>query len=248
MKNEILYNVKEFENLKDMINNACTEFANHTAFVIKHKEGKNVNYENISYKTFGEEVNALGTALIDMGYKDKRIAVIGKNRYEWVTSYTAVINGVGIVVPLDKGLPEDEIEMSIKKSKAEVIFCEANYVEILNKIIDKKETALNKVICMDEIEDLSTMKELIEKGKELIKSGNTEYIKAQIDREKVAAIVFTSGTTSLSKAVMLSHKNIASNINSMSKVEGIFDTDTREFKRIQSNNIYMCSTFNRGNV
>ena len=226
MKNEILYNVKEFENLKDMIDNACTEFADHTAFVIKHKEGKKVSYENISYKTFGEEVNALGTALIDMGYKDKRIAVIGKNRYEWVVSYAAVINGVGIVVPLDKGLPEDEIEMSIKKSKAEVIFCEANYLEALNNIIEKGETNLKKIICMDKVENVEIMEKLILKGKELLDKGNREYLDAKIDREKVASIVFTSGTTSLSKAVMLSHKNIASNINSMSKVEGIFDTDT----------------------
>ncbi len=226
MKNEILYNVKEFENLKDMIDNACTEFADHTAFVIKYKEGKKVSYENISYKTFGEEVNALGTALIDMGYKDKRIAVIGKNRYEWVVSYAAVINGVGIVVPLDKGLPEDEIEMSIKKSKAEVIFCEANYLEALNNIIEKGETNLKKIICMDKVENVEIMEKLILKGKELLDKGNREYLDAKIDREKVASIVFTSGTTSLSKAVMLSHKNIASNINSMSKVEGIFDTDT----------------------
>ena len=226
MKNEILYNVREFENLKDMIDNACTEFADHTAFVIKHKEGKTVNYENISYEDFGKEVNSLGTALIDMGYKDKRIAVIGKNRYEWVVSYAAVINGVGIVVPLDKGLPEDEIEMSIKKSKAEVIFCEANYLEALNKIIEKGETNLKKIICMDKVENVEIMEKLILKGKELLDKGNREYLDAKIDREKVASIVFTSGTTSLSKAVMLSHKNIASNINSMSKVEGIFDTDT----------------------
>lgn len=226
MKNEILYNVKEFENLKDMIDNACTEFADHTAFVIKHKEGKTVNYENISYEDFGKEVNSLGTALIDMGYKDKRIAVIGKNRYEWVVSYAAVINGVGIVVPLDKGLPEDEIEMSIKKSKAEVIFCEANYLEALNNIIEKGETNLKKIICMDKVENVEIMEKLILKGKELLDKGNREYLDAKIDREKVASIVFTSGTTSLSKAVMLSHKNIASNINSMSKVEGIFDTDT----------------------
>ena len=77
-----------------MINYACKEFSKNIAFVIKHKEGKDVKYENITYERLGKEINALGTALIDLGYKDKRIAVIGKNRYEWVLSYVSAINGV----------------------------------------------------------------------------------------------------------------------------------------------------------
>ena len=94
MKNKILYETREFRNLKEMINYACKEFSKNIAFVIKHKDGKDVKYENITYERLGKEINALGTALIDLGYKDKRIAVIGKNRYEWVISYASVINGV----------------------------------------------------------------------------------------------------------------------------------------------------------
>lgn len=94
MKNKILYETREFKDLKEMINYACKEFSKNIAFVIKHKDGKDVKYENITYERLGKEINALGTALIDLGYKDKRIAVIGKNRYEWVLSYTSVINGV----------------------------------------------------------------------------------------------------------------------------------------------------------
>lgn len=161
-----------------------------------------------------------------MGYKDKRVAIIGKNRYEWVLAYVSVINGVGVCVPLDKGLPEDEIEMSIKRSKAEVIFCENTYIDIVKNIINKNETDLKEIICMDEEEGMLTVKKLIQSGENLINSGNVEYIKAQIDVEKMASIVFTSGTTSLSKAVMLSQKNIVSNINDMNKVEKMYDTDT----------------------
>lgn len=94
MENKILYNAKEFKDIKEMISNSSKEFAKNVAFVIKHKNRKEIKYENITYETFAEDMNCLGTALLDMDYKDKKIAVIGKNRYEWILAYTAVINGV----------------------------------------------------------------------------------------------------------------------------------------------------------
>lgn len=94
MKNVLIYDVKQFRSIKELIENAGKEFAERDAFVIKHKEGKKVEYENITYEKFAREINSLGTALIDMGYKDKRIAIIGKNRYEWVLAFAATIGGV----------------------------------------------------------------------------------------------------------------------------------------------------------
>ena len=79
---------------------------------------------------------------------------------------------------------------------------------------------------MDETEGFSTIKSLIKDGETLLSNGNKEYIEAEIDLDKMSSIVFTSGTTSLSKAVMLSQKNIISNINDMNKVEKMYDTDT----------------------
>ena len=116
--------------------------------------------------------------------------------------------------------------MSLKKSGAEIIFCEESYIDTINKIMLKGETSLQKVICMDEVENFDTVRKLIEKGGELIQAGNREYIDTKIDTEKMASIVFTSGTTSLSKAVMLSQKNIISNINGLNKVEKMYSTDT----------------------
>ena len=116
--------------------------------------------------------------------------------------------------------------MSLTKSGAEIIFCEESYIDTINKIMLKGETSLQKVICMDEVENFDTVRKLIEKGEELIQAGNREYIDTKIDTEKMASIVFTSGTTSLSKAVMLSQKNIISNINGLNKVEKMYSTDT----------------------
>lgn len=132
----------------------------------------------------------------------------------------------GIAVPLDKGLPEDEIEMSLEKSKADIIFCEDTYVNTIKNIISRGKTALQEIICMDSFEGITYIGELIKRGEELISSGDRRFIDSEINLDDVASIVFTSGTTALSKAVMLTQKNIISNINDMNKVERMYETDT----------------------
>lgn len=132
----------------------------------------------------------------------------------------------GIAVPLDKGLPDDEIEMSLKKSQAEIIFCEETYLETIQNIMLKGETSLSKIICMDKTEKVIGIRELIDKGEKLMEEGNRRFLDSKIEPDKIASIVFTSGTTALSKAVMLTQKNIISNINDMNKVERMYETDT----------------------
>lgn len=226
MKDVLIYDVKEYATVKEIFEYTGREYAERDAFVIKHKEGKNVTYENVKYERFAREINSLGTALIDMGYRDKKIAVIGKNRYEWVLAFGAIVGGVGIAVPLDKGLPDDEIEMSLKKSRAEVIFCEASYLDTIKNIMVKGETSLKKIICMDIIDRECNMIDLVQKGEELIETGDRRFIDSEINLDDIAEIVFTSGTTALSKAVMLTQRNIISNINAMNKVERMYETDT----------------------
>lgn len=221
MKKEmVLYQVKELKNLRDMIENVVKEYPNHNAFIIKNKEKDNITYTNITYKQFYEEMNALGTAFIDLGLKGKRIAIISANRYEWALSYLATVNGVGIVVPLDKSLPEGEINNLLQKSGADAVIYSKDYTEIMQKIQEEGKHKIEQYIPME-----TTLKTLVEKGKDLVKSKNTEYLDAKIDEEAMSIILFTSGTTSTAKAVMLSHKNIISNINAMNKIIKIYDTD-----------------------
>ena len=218
---------KEYKDLKEMILDSVNKYPDNSAFIIKHKENKEVTYETVTYKRLGEEMNALGTALIDIGLKDTRIAIIGKNRYEWMLTHLAVVNGVGISVPLDKGLPAGEIENSLVMSKCETIVFEKDYLETIKEIKQKGATDIKNFICMDEIDDpeVINLKNLIEKGKELISNGNREYIDTKIDNEKMSILLFTSGTTSASKGVMLSHKNIVSNIYGLDSFEKIYPTD-----------------------
>ena len=218
----------DFMNVKEIIKYSTENYSDYTAFTIKNKTGKNVEYKKITYKELNEEINALGTALLKLGLKDKRVAIIGKNRYEWILSYITVLNGVGVAIPLDKGLPEQEIIMSLQRSKADVIIFEENMIEIMKKIKQDNNTNITKYILMDdkEEEDFLNLHKLIESGKEELKNGNTEYINAEIDNNKMSVILFTSGTTSLAKAVMISHRNIASNVAALKYEQPFCCTDT----------------------
>lgn len=220
-----LYEAKEFKNLREVIKNSAKCFANNNAFIIKHKENKKVTYENITYKQFDEEIDSLGTAFIKRGLKGKRVAVISKNRYEWILTYLATVNGTGIIVPLDKGLPEQEIESLLQRSKAEAVVFSEDYADIMRNIKQENKTQVSSFICMDKTEEFTYLADLVEEGKKLLKEGNKEFINSYIDEKIMNMIIFTSGTTSISKAVMLSHKNITSNLYALNQAEKIYSTD-----------------------
>ncbi len=222
-----IFEAKEFNNIKEIIYHCTNKYSDKIAFVIKHQENKKVTYENVTYKELLEDINKLGTTLYEMGLvKGKRIAVIGKNRYEWALAHISNLLGGIVSVPLDKDLQYDELENSLIRSKADCIMFDEKLTEKIEKIKLEGKTNLKEYICMSEIEGYKSVKELIEKGEHLLNEGNTNYIKAQINENEMNILLFTSGTTSKSKAVMLSQKNIASNIYAMQCVEDIRSTDT----------------------
>lgn len=227
MKTKILYNATRYDNIRDIMKNAFKEYPEHIAFKVKNKNGKEVTYKEIKYSDFEKDINEFGTGLIKLGYKNKKIAVIGKNSYEWALTYFSVVDGAGIIVPLDKGLPEAEIELSLSRCGAEVIVFDNEYEETISNILDKSTTSLAEAICMHtpENDKFKTIEFVKNIGKTELNNGNREYIEAEINNKEMATIIFTSGTTSLAKAVMLSHYNIASNIYDMQLVEYIANDD-----------------------
>ena len=215
---ERLYKYIEITDLKDMLKKSGEKYGEKIAYKIRQENG----YKEITHNEVRKMVDGLGTKLIDMGLKDKRIAVIGENRYEWEIAYLSIVCGTGTVVPLDKSLPENELESLIERSKAEAIICSQKYVEILKK------TKLKYIISMDLEKDndgIISQKRLISEGIQLVKSGNTSFINAKIDNEKMSIMLFTSGTTSISKAVALSHKNICSNLMDISSILDVNSSD-----------------------
>ena len=218
--------VQEFKDIKEIIYDSADKYAQNIAFIIKHQEGKEKTYENITYKMFLEHINCLGTKLYDMGLKNKRIAVLGRNRYEWVLGHLTNLLGGMVSIPLDKDLQLDELENSLIRSKADAIFFDEKYIEKIEKIKSRNNTNLKEYICMTKLPEYSDVHTLTEEGKKLLEQGNKEYISAKIDENSMNILLFTSGTTSKSKAVMLSQKNIASNVYAMQKVEDIRSTDS----------------------
>ena len=136
MKNKAYpyYNPPQITNLKNMINKRAVENANDTAFVYPCETGE-------MKKTFldlKEDVDAFGAWMYHKKIKDKHVAIVGENSYEWLVAYFACVNGGNVAVAIDKGLPEEEIEALAKTGDVEVAFATDTYFEKVNKKVGKK--------------------------------------------------------------------------------------------------------------
>ncbi len=197
--------------LKHMIETSVELYGDHVAFYQKYDhKGK---YQAITYNEMLRRMNAIGTALIDMGFAGERIAVAGPNSSEWAISYLAVVNGVGIVVPLDKELNESELEHQLQRAKVTcVIYSSAKLDRIFRSICKNGRTGVRQLIRMDAETDEDEVMSLLsvrERGLQLMEDGDRRYLDAQIDATAMSILLFTSGTTGKAKGVMLSHRNIA---------------------------------------
>ena len=222
---EKLYEYMKITDLKDMLNKTEEKYGEKIAYKIKIEKGK---YKTYTHKEVRQMIKNLGTRLIDMGLQKKRIAIIGENRYEWEIAYLSIVCGTGIVVPFDKSLPQNELEKVIERSEVEAIFYTKKYEEILKNIVGRGIGKLKTLISMDlnhHTEGVYSQKELIEEGENLIKNGDKRFINSKINSEEMSIMLFTSGTTSDSKIVALSHKNIVSNLMDIASVLDINSND-----------------------
>ncbi len=225
MKNIPLYEVRKVNDLRDMLHQSVKIFRDKTAFMIKKVRGE--AYTNVTYKEFSEDVDAFGTALVNLSGIGSRVAILSETRYEWYVTYMATTNGTGIVVPLDKELPKQEIANLLNRSHSDVIVFSSSKQSIVNEIKDQV-PSVKHYICMDTVEDRGNEHyffSMLEKGKALLAEGNRDFVDAPINAEEMTVLLFTSGTTAKSKAVMLSQRNICINLQGMSSMTYIDPSD-----------------------
>lgn len=229
---EPLFDVRDIKTLKEMFETSTELYADRTGFLVK--DDPKAPYSEIKYKKFREDVYAMATGLIDMGLQGKKIAVIGENSYRWIVTYMSVVTGVGTIVPIDKELPYDEIKYLLD-------FSECSAIVSSKKILkNKPELADCGIPCISMGDGELTMDSVIEKGQSLLDNGDTRYKDAVVNPEDVNVILFTSGTTGVSKGVMLSHKNLCSNLMNICAVFKITHED-RVFSFLPLHHTYECT-------
>ncbi len=196
-----LYSLPEITDLKDMVKKHAENYPDRIVF--SYSVGKD-KIENKTYKEVGNDVDSLGTFLYSKGFRDSHIAIIGENSYEWIVAFMAIVNGGNVAVPIDKEQSPDKIKQLLKQSDCSAAIVSKNVMKNLED---------TEILVFS----MADFLKYIAEGQMLINSGNTEYTDYEVNPEKLAAIFFTSGTTGNSKGVMLSHKNMATDINSASR-------------------------------
>ncbi len=221
MNKNFLYEHAPIKDLKTMLSEVTVKYPKNNAFLRK-VDGV---YTGITYEQLLNDVNAIGTKFHEMGLKDAFIGVIGENRYEWCVTYLAAVNGTGVAVPLDKELSAKELTYLANESKLKIIVYSEKYRDKI-KEVKQKCSSLEYLVCMDEAVDAEiAFNSLIDEGKKLLAAGSTEFIDAEINPDEMRMLLFTSGTTGVSKGVMLNHRNIAFDIAAMKRILKITSDD-----------------------
>ena len=227
-ENRKVYEPRIVKNYREMIEYSVKNYADKIAYKYK-KNGdlKHVEYVEKTYEQVGRDIKAFATELLNKGLEHRKIVLIGNNRYEWCISYLAVTSANMIIVPLDKALPDNEIENLVTRSEADVAIFDKKYIDVMKKLKKDANVNLKMLICMDNIKDNEVEKfsQLLQKGEELLKNGDNRYEKVEVNPDKMSIMLFTSGTTNLPKAVMLSQKNVCANLSDFASWVKLYPTD-----------------------
>ena len=222
---EEINDIPKFENVKELLYHSVSKYTNNIAFTVKNKVGKEVKYIDYTYTKLLEDINSFGSSLYKLNLENKKVAIVGSNSYEWVVAHLGVLLGGMVSVPLDKGLQLEELENSLIRSEAEAIVFDEKLKDTIEEIKKANKTKIKNFICFTKQDEYLDVHQLIEKGKKELDEGYTKYLDCKIDSYKMSILLFTSGTTSKSKAVMLNQNGIVTNIYDMQKVEKFLPTD-----------------------
>lgn len=237
-----LIEVRQINDLRDMVRQSKKLYADNVAYLvkdpvaagkvsphdadIKQKRKDEQDFLPIKFARAAADFEAFGSWLYESFPQGARVAVVGETRYEWYVTYLATVNGNGIIIPLDKELPSAELQTMLERAHADVLV----YSDILCPKLQEIEAQLPlTTIAMDPPQEGTSSLyfwDLLAEGHKIRKEGNTGYDDLHIDPDEMRIILFTSGTTAKSKAVMLSHRNICVNLMGMCSLVNIDEYDT----------------------
>ncbi|MBP5180258.1 MAG: AMP-binding protein [Clostridiales bacterium] len=225
-----IYKAEYRENIRELTMHACEVHAALDAFIFR-RNPKEAEIHR-TFHEYGEDIKNLGTYILNSKFKGERIAVVGANSYEWFVSYNAILSTDSVGVPLDRMLPEDELIALLERSQAKLIFYQQKHHAMMVSVANKQKegtikSCIEKFVCMYpdglgknetlEGDDFADFYALIEEGKALREKGDDSFMTTPIDADTPRIILFTSGTTSMSKGVLLTHRNICSNVYSIAQ-------------------------------
>ena len=219
-------NIKKFENIKELLYHSADVYSDHIAFTTKVIDNGTKKYINHTYSDLLADINSFGSSLYRLGLSGKRIAIVGHNCYEWAVAHFANVLGGIVSVPLDKGLQLGELEDSLIRSEVEAVVFDSKMSEFMREIKKANKTNIKHFICFSNEPDFLHFETLLNDGKKEIENGFKDFIDYKVDSYSMSILLFTSGTTAKSKAVMLNQNGIVSNIYDMQLVEPFLDTDT----------------------
>jgi len=194
-----LYDSPKIADLRELIAQDRERFPDVAAFAFM-RDGKKAG---VTYAQVDADIRALGTCFLARGLNRAKIAVIGENSYEWILVFLAAMNTGNIAVPIDRGLSPAEIRSLLDRTQPSLIA----YADTLG---DEQKTVFGSTASVS----LQTgLPALLEEGRAALARSDHSFDDVRLDPDALAAIIFTSGTTSLPKGVMLSHRNIATNMS-----------------------------------
>lgn len=234
-----LVQTRSIPNLAVLIRENAELYKDSPCYIYKDKK----EIKEYSYRSLYENATQFGAALEKLDLLGKPVAIIGEADPAYMTTYYAVVNGNGVIIPLDKEISDEEIVNFLILSEAVAVVYTSGQNNRIANLADRLPNVQKFIPVDSERENaicdrILPFKEMLKIGADYIASQKSHYSEIEIDTEKCCAIIFTSGTTGTSKGVMLCQNNLCQNAMSAAIAIDFIKHGTRLVSVLPMNHTY----------